>query len=63
MIPTKTLRQRMTEALLAEMRRLDEELGYFGEEEWSAGLAEAAIQTIGDPCLIETADSLEPTLR
>jgi hypothetical protein len=61
MIPSKTLRERLTEALVAELRRLDEELGYFGEEEWSAGLAEAAIRAIGDPCLIKTADSLEPT--
>ena len=55
MIPTRTLRERMTEALvpLLELTNLND-----GER---ADYVQAAIEAIGDPCLIRTADSLEPT--
>ncbi len=52
MIPTKTLRERMTEALEVYV---DPEVGDV------SAMVQDAINAIGDPCLIETADSKEPT--
>lgn len=52
MIPKKTLRERMTEALDPYL----EDPGLSTE-----AAVQAAIEAIGDPCLIKTADNLEPT--
>jgi Golgi nucleoside diphosphatase len=67
MIPTKTLRERMTESLRAAFDSMDvhstEEFDTDQEalEATLVPLVQAAIQAIGDSCLIKTADSLEPT--
>ena len=52
MIPTKTLRQRIDDAL--EPFLADPDLS-------TDDAVQAVIDAIGDPCLIKTADSLEPT--
>lgn len=59
MIPTKTLRERMREALMAAEDRLER-----GDmpDDWLDVFVQAAIDAIGDPVLIKTADSLEPTV-
>ena len=54
MIPTKTLRERMR-AALEKSRASDPRVTDL------EALVEAAIQAIGDPCIIKTADTLEPT--
>ena len=66
MIPTKTLRERMIEAMTAELDRQSATGIEFDSDEDArdatvAGLVTAAIQAISDPCLIKTADTLEPT--
>lgn len=78
MIPTKTLRERMTEATKPALARLlvgamemhdaerngdDARADELREENRREieRLVQAAIEAIGDPCLIKTADSLEPT--
>lgn len=63
MIPTKTLRERMTEALMRHVGNLVDDAG-LNEANYEVILSlvvQDAINAIGDPCLIKTADSKEPT--
>jgi len=57
MIPTRTLRERMTEAIAVQLQAF----GMTPGKGMVDCLTVAAIEAIGDPCLIRTADSLEPT--
>ena len=62
MIPTQTLRERMREALEAQFRSWS---GIEWTPVWHEAviepLVQAAIDAIGDPVLIKTADTKEPT--
>ena len=57
MIPTKTLRERMTGAIALQLQAF----GMRPRKGMVDCLVAAAIDALGDPCLIKIADSLEPT--